>query len=200
MKSIIILSFLLIGFSFHTEMQAQGCKSATVVVKDIFNNYGKVLTKFGCTLAVPAACLADTKIYSSMTKEMIEYWNDQSGTTQWATIGPRLLEYNKAEKGTLVSTGGRMFITAIPSNKDELTVDIQELDGRAETSVVVCKVDKDGTYFPLATKWFNDTNDRQDKADEQRNFKIEGVKGYLISVHFDAKSVANKFQYTLKIY
>lgn len=191
---------LLGGMTPSHSLQAQGCKSATNVVSDIFNNYGKVLATVGCTLANQTGCLGDAKKYAKMTSDMIAYWNKQSKTTSWATIGPRMLQFNKDHIGKIVSTGGRMFISPIPSNKNQLTVSINELDGKGKTSVVICKVDKNNNYFPLATKWFNDTSDRKKKDDEKRNFTISGVKGYLISVHFDGKSVGNTMQYKLKVY
>lgn len=190
---------LLLGLSFTNQVQAQGCKSATVIVKDIFNNYGKILATVGCTLANQTACLDNAQKYAEMTTKMIAEWNKKSKTTSWATIGPRRLDFKKDHIGKIVSTGGRMFISPIPSNKNQLTVSINELDGKGKTSVVICKVDKNNNYFPLATKWFNDTSDRKSKKNEKRNFTISGVKGYLISIHFDGKSVGNTFQYKLKV-
>ncbi|PHN03723.1 hypothetical protein [Flavilitoribacter nigricans] len=198
-KTLSFVAIFLLGFSQQTTLQAQGCKSATSVVSDIFNNYGKILATLGCTLANQAGCLDNAQKYAQMTSDMVAYWNKRSKTTSWATIGPRRLDFNQDHIGKIVSTGGRMFISPIPSNKNELTVSIDELDGKGKTSVVICKVDKNNNYFPLATKWFNDTSERKKKHDEKRNFTIKGVKGYLISIHFDGKSVGNTFQYKLKV-
>lgn len=199
-KTLFLSALFLMATSGLDPVQAQGCKSATSIVADIFNNYGKILATLGCSLTSQTNCLDDAKKYSQMTKDMVAYWNSKSNTTSWATIGPRRLDFNEDHIGKIVSTGGRMFISPIPSNKDQLTVSIEELDGKGKTSVVICKVDQNGNYFPLATKWFNDDDDRKDKDDEKRNFTISGVKGYLISLHFDGKSVGNTFQYKLKVY
>lgn len=203
MKNRIVLFFafslFFLGFGAINSVQAQGCKSATAVVTDIYNNYGKVLKKFGCSLTKQNSCLDNVNKYEKIVKEQIAYWNKRSKTTAWATIGPRSMKFGDNYKGTLIGTGGRMFISVAPSNKSSLTVSIDELDGKGKTSVVICKVDKNGTYWPLATKWFNDTKARKKDKREKRKFTIKGVKGHLISVHFDGKSVANKFQYKLNI-
>lgn len=198
-KKCLIASLLFYSFGFSYGIQAQGCKSATAIVTDIFNNYGQVLAKFGCSLTKQDQCLNTVSTYSKMTTDMVKYWNSRSGTTAWATIGPRMLEYNTNYTGKIVSTGGRMFISVIPSNKKELEVSIEELDGKGKVSVVICKIDKNGTYMPLATKWFNDNSDRKSNKREKRNFTVKGVKGHLISVHFDGKSATNTFQYKIKI-
>ena len=199
LKGLLLGFCTLLVFTANNNVQAQGCKSATVVVKDIYKNYGKLLAKLGCSLTNQSSCLSSIQKYSQMTKDQIKYWNSRSKTTQWATIGPRMMEFNTNYKGKIVSTGGRMFISPIVSNKSTLNVSIEELDGKGKVSVVICKVDKNGTYWPLATKWFNDTSDRKSKKNEKRNFTIKNVKGHLISVHFDGKSATNTFQYKLKV-
>ena len=199
-KTLCLCALFVGSLGFSSNLQAQGCKSATSVVSDIFNNYGKILATLGCSLTNQTSCLGDAKKYAQMTSDMVAYWNKRSKTSSWATIGPRRLDFAKDHVGKIVSTGGRMFISPIPSNKSTLNVSISELDGKGKTSVVICKVDKNGNYFPLATKWFNDTSDRKSLKNEKRNFTINNVKGFLISVHFDGKSVGNTFQYKLKVY
>ena len=90
-----------------------------------------------------------------------------------------------------------MFVS-FPMENDKLTITVSERDGKAKTSVIVCKHYPDGKWTQLSTRWFNDTNDLQRKDNEVERIELSGVKGYEISVHADAKSVANTFEYTVR--
>jgi hypothetical protein len=128
---------------------------------------------------------------------MVKFWNRKSSS--WATIGPRRLNFGKWEQGRIVSSGGRMYISSVPSNKSKLTVSIRELDGKGKTSYVICKVNRNGTYTKLKTGWFNEVNSQKSNKRETRSHTLSGVKGHLISIHFDGKSVGNTFQYKVKV-
>jgi hypothetical protein len=181
---------------------AQSCTSAAQVVADVWEKAGEVAMAIGCGVATVAGgvdfstCYASANFLSELTSTLIGWWNSVVDNS-WATIGPRLLELNTDLDGKLVSTSGRMFVS-LPIATDKITVTIDERDGKAKTSVVVCKHDKKGNATQVATKWFNDTNDKQKKTDEHREVVVTGAKDHIISVHLDAKSVANTFSYTVR--
>jgi hypothetical protein len=186
------------------------CQSAAKAVADIFKESDKIASALGCAVAtgvgavvgVPidyGMCLSSVQKAVDFTKEMIDFWNDMLGSDSWSTIGPRQLLPNEEFKGTLWSTGGRMYITPFPLGKDIAKLIITERDGKAKTSIEVCKFNQAGKSTELATRWFNDTNDRQDQTKEQRIIELDGVKNHVLVVHFDAKSVTNKFAYSIKL-
>ncbi len=194
MRFLISSLFLLL---FCASVSAQSCKSAPSVVSDLNRQISKVLKTKGCNAANFPSCLSNPTTYLHLTKEMVKFWNGKR--TSWATIGPRRLNFGNYENGRLVSTGGRMYISCVPSDKSSMVVDIKELDGKGKTSYVICKVDKNGNYTKLKTGWFNEINSQKSNKRETRQHTLRGVKGHLISIHFDGKSVGNTFQYKVRV-
>lgn len=182
---------------FCASMSAQSCKSAPSVVSDLNRQISKVLKAKGCNPSNFPSCLSNPGTYAHLTSQMVKYWNSRS--SNWATIGPRRLNFGNYENGRVVSTGGRMYISSVPSNQSTMVVDIKELDGKGKTSYVICKVDKNGRYTKLKTGWFNEINSQKSNKRETRQHTIKGVKGHLISIHFDGKSVGNTFQYKVRV-
>jgi hypothetical protein len=194
------------GFAF-----AQSCQSATKVAADIYDKVGTEAIALGCSAVKVALagegdtfdqkdlleCYKDASFYSGLTKSLTGWWNSQVAKNAWATIGPRRLTLNTNLDGTLVATTGRQFVS-FPMESDNLTITTSERDGRAKTSLVVCKHFPDGKWSELSTRWFNDTNDQQRNDNEVEKVVLTGVKGYEISIHLDAKSVANTFAYTVR--
>src|SRR3978361_2096932 len=89
---------------------------------------------------------------------MITFFNAVANN-KWATLGPRRLEYGTNQQGTLVSTGGRLFISPAPLDKNSVTIRIKKLDGKAEASVVICKIDYSGNVTKLEEFTFADGDD-----------------------------------------
>jgi len=197
----IFFALLILGIGVNTT-KAQSCASAAVVVSDIWDAVDDKAVVVGCSVGAVlpgvgyVTCLSAKM--ASFTSKMVSFWNSKVNNS-WAVIGPRILVPKTKYNGTIVGTAGRVFVTPYPFDKSSGTVTINELDGKGKTSVVVCKVDKNGNSTKLTTKWFNDTPDRKDKKDEKRSFSISGVKGYLITIHFDGKSVTNSFKYDVKL-
>lgn len=194
MRLFISFLFLLL---FCASVSAQSCKSAPSVVSDLNKQISKVLKTKGCNPSNFPNCLANPGTYAYLTSQMVKYWNGRS--SNWATIGPRRLNFGSYENGRIVSTGGRMYVSCVPSSKSSMVVDIKELDGKGKTSYVICKVDKNGKYTKLKTGWFNEINSQKSNKRETRQHTLKGIKGHLISIHFDGKSVGNTFQYKVRV-
>ena len=195
----LLLSSLCFLFCLGT-MSAQSCKSAPSVVADLNGKITKVLKAQGCALSNPRnfnKCMMNAAMYGTLKTEMNSYFNSRSRS--WAKIGPRRLDFGKYNEGRIVSTGGRMYISAVPSNKTSLTIDIKELDGKGKVSYVVCKVDRNGRYTKLKTGWINEINSQKSNKRETRRHTLTNVQGYLITVHVDGKSVGNTFQYKVRV-
>jgi len=181
------------------------CGSVASVTADIWEEAGDVALSIGCGVAVVASkgtvdftqCYDSSKKASEFIKNMPGFWNTVADDS-WAKIGPRQLTFNKNIKGTLFGTGGRVFVSPYPIGSDKVTITIDERDGKGKASVVVCKVDKKNNFTTIATKWFNDSRDRKKKKNEHRAIVVNGARDHVLTVHFDGKSVANKFAYTLR--
>ena len=192
--------FTLLFAAFSGLVSAQGCASAPAVISSLNKKLVSLMQDQGCRLTGPtyaSQCLTSLSKYDKISQEMVKHWNGNQ--RNWSNIGPRRLDFGKTSQGRLVSTGGRMFISSMPAKKNEMTVTLNEIDGKGKTSFAVCKVDRYGNYIKLRTGWFNDSGKRKSNKREKRSFTIKGVKGHLISVHLDGKSVGNTFQYQLKV-
>jgi len=114
---------------------------------------------------------------------MIRFWNLKEKHA-WAKIGPRKIEVGKSEKGRIVSTGSRLFITSSPLNVDKITIEIQETDGKGKTHVMICKVNN-RNKAKMVKEWvFNDTFMKKDNTWEKRTLTVTGVRGHLIKINF----------------
>ena len=184
------------------EAHAGSCESGTKVASDIWREHDATVKTLGCAVVTvasegavpPNVCLDAADKVAKVTEDMIKYWNVAAGNS-WAKIGPRRLDPGEWKQGQLVSTGGRMWITALPVEKNQVEVSLKKLDGKAETVMTVCKEYR-GKYTKL---WeVRVENGKENEGDVWKR-TFSGVKGHNIVVHLDAKSVANKFKYQLKL-
>lgn len=172
-----------------------GCGTKTnKVATDIYKKLDTVLKSALCQ-SFPA-CNSVAKV-NKVVKSMVKFWN-WAAKNSWAKIGPRQLFFTKAFEGRIVSTGGRLWISPVPSRKDKVKVNIQELDGKGKTGVAICKTGPNGKVIKVANVMFNPNNKAQKNKRERKEIMIGGAKNFIISVHFDGKSVANTFKYKVR--
>lgn len=185
------------------------CKSAAVIVKDIFKESGNVISQMGCEIAVGvgsaigtpidhASCLRTVKEAAQYTKKITEFWNQKivGNKTSSLTIGPRLLTLNDVHRGTVFGPTQRTFIS-LPIGKDTCVIEIEELNGKAETQMSVCLYDSEMIHTEIASRIFNNTKDRKRKKDEKRTIKVTNARGKILVILLDGKSLTNEFQYKL---
>lgn len=183
------------------DAHAGGCESGTKVASDIWGKYDGVIEKLGCAVVMvasegavpPNACLDAAEKVAKVADEMIKFWN-AAAQNSWAHIGPRRLDLGETLKGRLVSTGGRLFVSDRPLEDDEIELKIEKLDGKAKTEVTVCsefrgKISKPWTFT------IDNGNENTGKVWKKT---IKGMRGHILMVHLDAKSVTNTMQYTLR--
>ena len=157
--------------------QAGECGSVASVTSDLWDKYGK---------------LASNLPYAEKVDEMIKFWNSMAGNS-WAKIGPRRLDYGTNLDGTVVGPTTRVFVAETPTNTDKVEIKLNKLDGKAKTSVTVCKVDKSGRKTKL---WdFTADNGNYTKTWTKT---LSGVKDELVTVNIVGHSATNKFKYTLR--
>ncbi len=108
----------------------------------------------------------------------------------WATIGPRALEANDAEAGTLVKD--RLFVTA-PLLYDELTVTIKKTGGKARTDVTICTTDAEtGNKSHVVNHRF-----AQGKGLDTWTYKVRKTYGKSVSVYLRKRVGTNTFKYRI---
>jgi hypothetical protein len=179
---------------------AGSCDSAAKVLSDIWPEYDKVVNVAGCTIVTvasngtvpPNACLDVATKVADITENMISFWNKMVNNN-WATIGPRRLDYGTTLTGTVVSKGERMFVAALPTDKDKVDLKIKKTDGKAETDVTVCK-DYRGTKTPV---WAFTIPNGDDNVGQVWSRSLTGLKARELTVHFGGNSVTNSMSYEL---
>ncbi len=202
-KTLVTL-FLLLAMP-TTAIPQDKCRSAAQVFGDVYKKWGEVAIATGCVvgvtvttagigLAATLQCISKADKYAKATEDMVKFFNAAADNGRW-TIGPRRIEWGKAQTGAVVSTFSRVFISAAPIDKDSVTVKVKKIDGKAEADVIICKVDEKGNFIKLAQFQF----DKTDGAGEEITKTVTGVKGHLVQVRIDADSVVRKFEYRLTV-
>jgi hypothetical protein len=206
--SLYLLATLIVALcSVPQTTAAQSCNSAASVTADLWNELHDLAAELDCSLSASSpsqratrlirACGSEPQQVAHLSQSITEFWNDQANGA-WATLGPRRLRMNQNHVGRLVSTGGRMFVAAEPMTQRRVTLTIDELDGKAKTSIVICKVDEHNQRTKVRTVWFNETRAQKKDKSQRRVVQVRGAKNHLITVHLDAKSATNTFRYRLR--
>lgn len=189
------------------------CKSAIVLIKNLWEEYGEIASNVGCSaigvgaaaasmnplaaVQTRTACLEAKDKIETVTRAMIEKFHSIVGRTSAMTIGPRLLPLGSWQRGQVLGTAGRMFVTAVPMTEDSVRLRLRERSGRGKVGIAVCAIDQDGDEDQLADITWNE-NRRERRDDSQRTTRtFRGVEGKWIVVHIDGKSVAKRFRYSL---
>lgn len=201
-----ILTTIFLIFAMHATIFPQDrCRSAAQVFGDVYKKWGDVAIATGCVVGVTATtagigmaatleCIRKADKYAQAVEDMVKFFNAAANNGRW-TIGPRRIEWGTPQTGTVVSTFSRVFISAAPVDKDSITVKVKKLDGKAETDIIICKVDEKGNFVNLAQFQF----DKDDGPGQEITKTVSGVKGHLVQVRIDADSVVKKFEYKLTV-
>lgn len=123
----------------------------------------------------------------------IKLWNQIAGDDTWAKIGPRRLDFDKWEEGTLVGATERLFVSSFPAT-NPVTIDFHKLDNEGEVKVVMCKVPEQGKAVHVKTF----TVDKDTKVGLVHSVDVQGGKGHIITVALHGKSVAKSLNYKVR--
>jgi hypothetical protein len=115
------------------------CKSAYQVVAQVWEAFGPIAKEVGCAIATTAAgtpeavagCIKALDKVEEVADQVMTAWNRLAGSSTWATIGPRSLELGTRYKGTLFSTGSRLFITPLMCTSSQARLEITRSMPRA---------------------------------------------------------------------
>ncbi|HIN86903.1 MAG TPA: hypothetical protein EYN06_10505 [Myxococcales bacterium] len=203
MKKFVVIAFsvglLLMSSSIAS---AQDCGKGREILKKLQGAVEKVLDEVGChyiqaQTGTPAVvCKKGAKVIHKLEKKMNaalrKLWKKMVKNS-WATIGPRDLQWDKTNSGTLVGLGGRMFVAQTPSHEQTITIKIKKYDGRAKAGVAICVRDLVDKKFKILKKH------SFKKGSQKASFKytIKNAVGKIIMVHLKGKSLAKKFKYLL---
>ncbi|MCB9558477.1 MAG: hypothetical protein H6707_20340 [Deltaproteobacteria bacterium] len=182
-----------LGFALPARAETECGTHTYKVASDIYQQLDKVLKSAGCASMPQCATVAKV---NTVVKNMVKFWN-WAAQNSWAKIGPRRLDFNTALTGRIVSTGGRLFVSAHPAIKDTVKITIQEIDGKGKTGVAICKTARGGKVIKVANVMFNPNDKAKGNKRERKEVLVNGARSHVISVHFDGKSVGNTLQYTL---
>ncbi|SDD66116.1 hypothetical protein SAMN04488104_104510 [Algoriphagus faecimaris] len=107
-------------------------------------------------------------------------------------VGPRFLDVDGGiENGTIIGQASSTFVTP-PSFNNRLEVTINQYNGIAQTGVVICAMDRDGSLTQLETFTFPVNSKGQTKK-----FILNNVSGKIVIVAMKNLSAANRFQYRI---
>ncbi len=144
--------------------------------------------------AAYAGCLAYAE-YGSYLHSMTAAWNNLAAN-KWATFGPRQIEFNSIQSGTVVNPSKRTFVSAIPLDSDSLSVKLTKKGGGASTEVVVCSHSPSG-----GTRLEHNTVISGGAAD---GFSwspqiIDGVLDHVVSIQVSPSGAGKQLGYTLQV-
>ena len=154
------------------------CTSGSKVSLAIWEKWGEEIKKHGCKSS--EECLNNAGKREKLVKEMIKFWNEQSGIG-WATIGPREILFEGKLDGKIVAGGERLFVTKYPLEEgDEITVEVKKEGGKAPATVSLSSLDADAA---------NGT---------KKMLSIKGAKGRIVTIKVDADK-GKAFDYELVV-
>ena len=177
------------------------CQSAITFVSKLWKEYGDIATTLGCAATSDEDimnCLEKTdNVEETAKKAMASFKRLAAKNNSSLTIGPRLLKPNTWEKGTIWGTTGRLFITAVPMDLDEVSLIIKELDGKGKVGIAICLVDQEGKDEKVIDYTLNENKSEKRNDSQEIRLTLRDVKGKFVICHIDGKSVANKFKYKI---
>ncbi|MGH1342893.1 MAG: hypothetical protein ACRBN8_15125 [Nannocystales bacterium] len=169
---------------------ADSCKTAADVSSKVWKETpGVVKTAIAKSGPFGATAIQALKLID----EGVKIWNKLSGDKSWKTIGPRRIDFEKWNKGTLLGPTERMFISGIPA-VNPVEIDFHKLDHGGKVKVVVCKVPNKGKA--VAVKSFEVAPDA--RKGKIKTVRIDDAKGHIITVVLHGKSVTNKLKYKVR--
>ncbi len=206
MKTKFTTAAFLIFMLATTAFPQDKCRSGAQVFGDVYKKWGEVAIATGCivgvnvgtggiAMALTLECIRKADKYAEAAEDMVKFFNENADNGRW-TIGPRRIEWNKPQTGTVVSTFSRVFISAAPVDKDSITIKVKKIEGKAQADIIICKVDEKGNTVKLAQVEFAKGDDNEG---QEITKTVSGVKGHLVQVRIDADSVVKKFEYKLTV-
>ncbi|WP_456376059.1 hypothetical protein [Lutibacter sp.] len=196
------LFFATFLFTFSVQMQAQTCSGFGSVLRDSWQQVYTIAHPIGeSALTLIPVVGQNQQAVDAISQVSANFHNFVfNGNRQsWATVGARELPVLKdqiKQFGTLrkAGVGGVRVFTTAPLFWDKVIIEIQKIEGRAETDVFICTWDMESGVKNNYVEY----KFKSGKNTETKKFIITNVHGKSISVKLRNRSVTNKFKYAIK--
>jgi hypothetical protein len=205
--SIAGISILLISNLCTSPAMAAGCNSPINTTRKIWNKWDNVIIATGCVaattistgalgLAASLECIKKADKFAKAAEKAVQEFNSALGDDDSRLrIGPRPIVFQSAQEGALIGPIDRTFLSAYPMDKNNITVSVKKLDGRANTEIVICKVSYDGTATKVGELNFERGNDNVGKS---QTTTVSGMENHLLQVRINTITPLFGFKYQLK--
>lgn len=141
-----------------------------------------------------AACQVG-EAFSGFASAMHTIWK-RLADDNWATIGPRKIEFDSVQSGTVVNPTRRTFVSAVPLASDSAQVTLTKRGGRSTTQIAVCSHGLGGdTRLERTVVIPGDWPDGYQWSPPE----LEGVLDRLISIQIQPTNVARQLGYALQV-
>jgi hypothetical protein len=200
------ISLLLASHILTAPAMAAGCNSPLNTTRKIWKKWDEVILSTGCitaitiatlgtaTPAASAACIKQSNRFVNAADTMVLAFNALIGDSR-LTIGPRPIVFNDTQDGGLIGPIDRTFLSAYPMDKNNVTVSVKKLDGRAATEAIICKVAYDGTATKVGEINFPRGNDN---IGQELSKTVTGMENHLLQVRINTITPLFQFKYQLK--
>jgi microsomal dipeptidase-like Zn-dependent dipeptidase len=200
----VVLATALTGLSLLGAGIAQAdqpCRASRNDARRLWEKYAELAVKHRCAVApasiggqlaaVRKRCEEDPQTAALMQAGLAR----AHSRIKISLSNPRRLTF-AAQKGELKSTLGRTWIAPEPYDRDQVAIELKKLDGGSKASVEVCAHTADGRSRVVWNKTIENGKDNQGQL---YRHEVSGVRGAILTVTVDAKSVAKKLEYTLRL-
>jgi len=185
------------------EAKAGSCDSFASGTAKLWKQWDDVVKAAGCTVATVVSegtipfpkCLEEANKYDKAVQDMIKRWNE-SGHNGSGTVGPRLLDLGDVQKGKVVSTFGRVFVSPAPLLADEVDIKLTKTDGKGRAEVTVCAEDAQRNRKKV---WTFKIDNGKDNTGKSWSKTLKGLKNQILTVHIDGGSATNTLSYSLLV-
>ena len=200
MKIVAICVFMVLANSSHS--YAQTCMGFGDVLKNTWKSVYSIAHPIGKQALTLIPVVGQNKMaVEAISQASAKFHNFVfNGNRQsWSTVGSRELPVLKEQikqYGRLVKAGvgGVRVYTTAGLFWDRVDIEIEKLDGKAKTQVIICTWD-------MATGAKNNYTEYtfpSGKKRHKKKFVINNIHGKSISIKLRNRSVANTFKYSIK--
>jgi hypothetical protein len=169
---------------------AGDCEPASKAISDILKKWTEECGKELGGAPDSKKCLAADKFNKLVPK--LNAW----AANGWATIGPRTIEFGNSQTGTLLMPANRTFLSTTPLEKDSATITVNKKEGKGGATVMICKIDSNGSYTKLKELDFD-----PDKSTASQTATVSGLQNFILQVYIDGHGggVGREFKYDLRV-
>ncbi len=197
------IGFAAIGLA--TPVEAKTCGAGERFAKSLWEKYGELALRYGCAKSKAQAsghalrktferCERDPFAAAKIRAGMARFYR-HAQVFKSITRHPKRLTF-AARDGSLTGTLGRTWINPEPHERDNLRAVIKKRDGKGKASVEVCKFTPDGGAQVAWSFTIDPGKENQGKTWEKA---LRGVKGTIVSITVDGKSVARSIDYSVRL-